>query len=127
MLREVENELREVTEWYQLGLQLGVTPSKLREVERDYPQDNLRRKSEVLYWWLRNAPEASWEKLAQVLEAMGGYAAVAYRLRNKVPPKGRFSIWWGAALICKSYIILQSPILLLFVHRKPNCKYNSTS
>ena len=40
-LREVvnENEVREVTEWYQLGLQLGVPPPKLREVESDYPQN----------------------------------------------------------------------------------------
>ena len=91
-LREVGNELREVTEWYQLGLQLGVTPFKLREIERDYPQDTQRRKSEIHDWWLRNAPEASWEKLAQALEAMGGHTTLACRLRNKVPLKGRFSI-----------------------------------
>ena len=84
--------MREVTEWYQLGLQVGVTPFKLKEIESNYPQDAQRRKSEVLNWWLRNAPEASWEKLAQALEAMGEYTTVAYRLRNKVPPKGRVSI-----------------------------------
>ena len=81
-----------MTEWYQLGLQLGVTPFKLKEIERDYPHDTQRHKSEVLNWWLQNAQEASWEKLAQALEAMGGYAAVACRLRNKVPLKGRVSI-----------------------------------
>ena len=78
--------MREVTEWYQLGLQLGVAPHKLKEIESDYPQDIQRRKSEVLDWWLRNATEVSLKKLAQVLEAMGGYTAVAWRLRNKVPP-----------------------------------------
>ena len=84
-LREVENELREVTGWYQLGLQLEVAPFKLREIEKDHPQDSQRCKSEVLNWWLQNAQEVSWEKLAQALEAMGGHAAVARKLRNKVP------------------------------------------
>ena len=76
--------MREVTEWYHLGLQLGVTPFKLREIERDYPQDTQRHKSEVLDWWLRNAPECSWEKLTEALEAMGGDGVLVKKLRKKV-------------------------------------------
>ena len=81
--------MREVAEWYQLGLQLKLETPKLKEIEKNYPKDAQRCKSEVLDWWLRNAPEASWEKLAQALEAMDGYTAVVCRLRNKVP-KGLF-------------------------------------
>ena len=84
-LKEIKNELTEVTEWYQLGVELGLGAPQLREIERDHPQDTQRCKTEVLDWWLRNAPEVSWEKLAQALETMGGHATVTQKLRKKVP------------------------------------------
>ena len=88
-LREIENELTEVTaaDWFPLGVQLGVRPATLREIEKNYPQDTQRCKTEVLDLWLRNAPEVSWKNLAQAVEAMGEYTAVAKRLRRKMPPK----------------------------------------
>ena len=85
-LREIENELRDVTEWYQLGVQLELTLDTLKTIESNYPHDAKRCKIEVLDWWLRNAPETSWEKLAQALEAMGGYASLTEELRKKIFP-----------------------------------------
>ena len=89
-LKDVENELKEVraTDWYQLGLQLDITPGKLSEIETDHSGDVQRRKIEVLDWWLRNAREVSWKKLADALEKAGGYGVLAQRLRQKIPAKG---------------------------------------
>ena len=91
-LREIENELTEVTaaDWFPLGVQLGVRPATLRQIEKNYPQDTQRCKTEVLDLWLRNAPEVSWKNLAQAVEAMGEYTSAAQRLKRKMPlvPKG---------------------------------------
>ena len=84
-LQEIVSELTEVTEWHQLGVHLDVPAATLRTIESNY-HDVQRRKTEVLIWWCDNAPEISWEKLAQAVEAVGGHAAVAEKLRLKMSP-----------------------------------------
>ena len=72
-------------EWYQLGVQLEIPPATLSTIERDHRHDARRCMTEVIIRWLRNVPECSWAKLAKAVEAMGGYAALAERLRQKMP------------------------------------------
>jgi len=95
-LKEVEYEMREVTvaDWFPLGVQLGIRPAKLREIETDHPGDVWRRKFELLDWWHRNGQEVSWNALAHALEKTGGYDALAQRLKRKGEEK------------CNSYIVL---------------------
>ena len=95
-LSEVENELRDVTaaDWFRLGVQLGIKTAKLREIETDHPRDVQRCKLEVLDWWLRNMPQVSWEKLANALHKIGGYDALAQRLKKKMPLNGK-NIWYN--------------------------------
>ena len=69
--------------WYQLGMQLGIPPVTLSTIESDHPRDAQRCMTEVINWWLRNAPERSWAKLAEAVKAMGGYTVLAERLRQK--------------------------------------------
>ena len=71
----------EVTEWFQLGVQLGVPVFKLKAIEHDYFQ-NQRRKVEVLDFWCHNTPEVSWIELAKAVEEMG-CKVLAERLRRK--------------------------------------------
>ena len=84
-LKDIQNELKEMTaaKWYQLGVQLGIPPATLSTIQFDHPRDAQRCMTEVISWWLRNSPECSWAKLAEAVEAMGGYAALAERLRQK--------------------------------------------
>lgn len=89
-LKDVENELKEVAaaDWFSLGLQLDIRPAKLRDIEKNHPGEVQRCKTDVLDLWLRNAPDVSWEKMADALEQTGGYDVLVRRLRVKVPPKG---------------------------------------
>ena len=84
------SELTEVTEWHQLGVQLEVPPGTLQTIESNHPNDAQRRKTEVLIWWFQNSLEISWEKLAQAVEAVGGHAAIAKRLKKNPTPKGLY-------------------------------------
>ena len=87
-LREIENELSEVTgaDWYPLGVQLGLRPPTLSEILSTYPLDTERCKQEVLHIWLCSTPEASWKSLAQAVQALGRYESLAQKLRRKTPP-----------------------------------------
>ena len=40
--------LAEVTDWYSLGIHLGLKPYQLNIIEKNYPGDNERQKSEML-------------------------------------------------------------------------------
>ena len=87
-LREIENELSEVTDadWYPLGVQLGLRPPTLREIQKNYPLDTEQCKREMLDIWLHSTPKVSWKSLAQAVQALGRYESLAQKLRRKVPP-----------------------------------------
>ena len=82
-LRDIQNELGDVTDWYQLGVQLGIKTAYLDQIQMNNPRNAQQCKTNVLDFWLRNAPECSWVKLAEAVEAMGGYAVLAEELRKK--------------------------------------------
>ena len=69
--------------WYQLGMQLEIPPATLSTIESDHPHDAQRCLTQVVNMWLQNAPECSWGKLAQAVEAMDGYAVLAEKLKQK--------------------------------------------
>ena len=85
-LKEIQNELNEMAaaKWYQLGVQLGIPPATLSTTEINYPHDAQRCMTEVIIRWLQSTPECSWAKLAEAVEAMGGYAVLAEKLRQKM-------------------------------------------
>ena len=70
-------------EWYLLGVQLGIPLNTVKTIECDHPRDARRCMTEVINSWLQNAPECTWTKLAQAVEALGDHAALAEKLRQK--------------------------------------------
>ena len=82
-LRDIQNELGDVTDWYQLGVQLGISTADLDQIQMNCPRNAQQCKTKVLDLWLRNVPECSWAKLAQAVEAIGGYALLADKIRKK--------------------------------------------
>ena len=85
-LKEIQNELQELTaaKWHHLGVQLEIPSTMLSTIECNYPCDAQQCMTEVLRLRLRNAPECSWEKLTEALEAMGGYRVLVEKLRKKI-------------------------------------------
>ena len=71
-LRDVVVALKDVagTQWYDLGLQLQLSPSTLDTIKADHhTSDDCKRT--MLRKWLQIDPEASWEKLAAALTLIG--------------------------------------------------------
>ena len=81
-LQALVNELASVENWHLLGVNLGLQGHQLRAIERDYPRDNDRLKTETLDLWQRNANCATWEAVAQALCLMGEHV-VADAIRRK--------------------------------------------
>ena len=80
-LQSVLAVLVDVTTPYQLGIQLKVDSSELKAIEKNHPRDIDRQKTEVIEYWLRNSPDASWITLASAVERMGGHARLVKTLR----------------------------------------------
>ena len=69
-VKNLSSELKTVTAWYNLGINLGLPTYELHKIECDY-QGNDRRMLAVLELWLRHTPNAAWEILVDALEEMG--------------------------------------------------------
>ena len=68
-LKDVVLVLNDVTEWYRLGLQLGLPVHMLDAIKalRLSVQNSML---DMVHRWLSYDPEASWEKLAKALDAI---------------------------------------------------------
>ncbi len=68
-LKELSNLLKGV-DWYNLGVQLGLSASVLKDIEENYPKAD-RRRSEVLQYYLDNDLNATCEAIAVAMERIG--------------------------------------------------------
>ena len=80
-LKQILRDTKEVRSWYSLGIQLGIGTFDLKRLEMNYGGDTERCKIEVIDFWLRHDPEATWNKLARAVGDMGGHAKVVETLR----------------------------------------------
>ena len=70
-LTNLMDELRDVTDWQKLGLQLKIRQSVLEEVEMNEVQcDIAKMKRSMLIRWLKSNPDAAWEDLLTALKCM---------------------------------------------------------
>ena len=64
-LHRAEQIARHSANWKMLGKRLGVSPTKLKEIEMNYPCNAIRSKLEVLQLWLDN--DSTNESLEELL------------------------------------------------------------
>ena len=80
------NELSSVIDkWFRIGVQLGISGAKLREIETDYPTAN-RCFSEVINFWIEGNTQVAvtWKLLVEVLGSpFVDEKGLARRLREK--------------------------------------------
>jgi len=70
-VKDLSSELKSVADWHQLGIKLGLPPSKLRQIEEEHPNNIERRKVEVVDSWLQSTPGASWGHIVTALKQLG--------------------------------------------------------
>lgn len=68
-MKDLLTELHEVTDWFHLGVCLGVSESKLKEIRNDY-EDIEDRKREMLISWTKKEI-ATWPKIINALAEIG--------------------------------------------------------
>ena len=88
-LTSLLQDLNEVTDWFQLGLRLGIKHADLTIIERNHKDDTERCKEEMLAHWLRNFSNASRRMLVSALREIG-HRNLAEQLQQKynVPQTG---------------------------------------
>ena len=79
-LKDVISELHEVTDWFYLGMCLGIPTSVLQSIKQDY-RDTDGRKREVFLRWMK-LEEPKWSKIVRALREMGKKA-----LANQIAQK----------------------------------------
>ena len=66
------NELTSISDWFTLGLNLGVPYRLLKEVRSNYSIEGLGAlRRETLLLWLQRTPSASWSDVVGALRRMG--------------------------------------------------------
>ena len=75
-------ELKEVTEPHILGINLGISPDKVKILIQDANGGTEREKSEVVEHWLKNDNHPSWSTLIDALKK-SDHVRLAERLKNK--------------------------------------------
>lgn len=67
-----------MTDWYLLGLCLGLSESQLREIKQDHRMNDERRR-EVLATWERQE-KPTWSKVVHALREMGKHQVLASQI-----------------------------------------------
>ena len=81
-LKDLVYELKEV-DWNQLGIQLDIPRFILRNIDRENPGNESWKLSDVLQYWIDNEPAASWEKIIQALQRIGGHKNIITSIQSK--------------------------------------------
>ena len=68
ILKDLVGELQDVTDWYYLGLCLGIPLAKLQSIKQDYRHIEERKREVLLAWSDKEKP--TWVKVVNVLMDM---------------------------------------------------------
>ena len=98
-----------VDRWYQLGIELGLPPARLRQIEKEHRGDMDRYRVEVVDLSLQSTPEASWRHIVTALREMGD-VTTAERIELMYVKGAR-----GMTMQCNMRLLKTSKPLLLNV------------
>eukprot|EP00731_Ephydatia_muelleri_P029984 Em0021g507a len=83
-LKDLQN--LEISDWFGLGLQLGLSEDDLKVIRDDFHQKTKVQRREMFSRWLRTSATPSYEKLIEALKEEGDIA-VADELEKKFKDK----------------------------------------
>ena len=87
------SDLEDVTEWFRLGLFLGLKHHHLKKIESQHHGHIEHCKIEMIEFWKKKDPKASLKKLTDALEKIDHLnLAVRLRERHKIWQEGIFQL-----------------------------------
>lgn len=81
-LKALTNELKSVWNWYTLGVNLDLSYSLLKRIERSCLGDSERCRIEMLDHWLQNTTNPTWEAVIKALYLMDEHKVAKQILRK---------------------------------------------
>lgn len=81
-LKALMNELKSVSDWHTLGVNLDLKSHQLTEIERNHRGNDQRCKTEMLACWQNSTTTPTWEAVAEALCLMEAHT-VANKIRRK--------------------------------------------
>ena len=100
-LKELMNELKSVSDWHTLGVNLDLKRHQLSEIEKNHRGDDKRCRTEVLGCWLDNTTNPTWKAVAEALYLMEAYS-VADNIKRKyitITSDEGIALWYSS--MCK--------------------------
>ena len=86
-------------EYYQLGIALGLRPSKMKVIQKQYPSDVQQAFNDMLYAWLRwehnheqHGPP-TWRNLVKAVDKFNHALAMTIAQKHPLVGKNSSSIW----------------------------------
>ena len=71
-LAQLNLELQEVSEWFSLGLYLGIPEAELTSIKHEPTLRSLQQlRTEMLTVWMRRLPVPSWSRVVKALMEIG--------------------------------------------------------
>lgn len=71
-VKNLFSELKPVSDWYKLGINLGLKKHDLSKIQQDCAhQGNDQQRLEMLNKWLQRTPHATWEDVVSALAQIG--------------------------------------------------------
>ena len=85
-MENIDQILKEVLDWYTLGIKLDLPDHSLREIQINYSAYGIGRlRQEIISTWLKYDTGASWSKLASALKEMGKNTVATKIWKQHVP------------------------------------------
>ena len=81
-LEALTNELKSVSDWHSLGVNLDLKHHQLKEIEKNHRGDDKLCMTKVLIGWLDSTPNPTWEDTVEALYLMDEHT-VANNIQRK--------------------------------------------
>lgn len=69
-MRNLSSALKDVPDWETLGIRLGVSTARIKEISISRNREPCLCKMDLLDYWLTTDPDVSWERVATALDEM---------------------------------------------------------
>lgn len=80
---QLENDLKEVVDWFHLGMEIGVPPWRLKSIEMAHPNFPEQCRSDVFLYYMQETVDKQWQTIVQALVNIGqGTLAIKIALKH---------------------------------------------